>query len=160
MGRLRADVRYALRSFGAAPGFTTVAVVVLALGVGANTAIFTLVNALIFRPLSGHADDLVGVYNYDRTIPDSYRAFSYPNYVDIRDQSGVFDGLMAHMMAMTGVPAGETTRRTFVSVVSANYFDTRGVSLAAGRPFTAAEERPGAHVPVVIVNYGRWKQLL
>jgi hypothetical protein len=67
---------------------------------------------------------------------------------------------MAHMMAMTGVPAGETTRRTFVSVVSANYFDTLGVSLAAGRPFTAAEERPGAHVPVVIVNYGRWKQML
>ena len=157
MSHVLQDVRYALRSFGKAPGFTAVAVIVLALGVGANSAIFTLVNALVLRPLSGEADALVGVYAFDRTVPDSYRAFSYPNYADIRDQSGVFDGLMAHMMAMVGVPAGDTTRRTFSSVVSSNYFDTLGVSLAAGRPFTAAEERPGARVPVVIVNYARWK---
>jgi predicted permease len=158
MGTLLQDLRYALRTFRKAPGFTAVAVIVLALGVGANSAIFTLVNALVFKPLSGHADELVGIYNFDRTVPDSYRAFSYPNYADIRDQAGVFDGLMAHMMGMVGVPAGDTTRRTFVSVVSSNYFDTLGVSLAAGRPFTAAEERPGARVPVAVVNYARWKQ--
>lgn len=158
MGRLLQDVRYALRSFIKAPGFAAVAVIVLALGVGANSAIFTLVDALVFKPLSGHAGELVGVYNYDRTVPDSYRAFSYPNYVDIRETSGVFDGLTAFTLAMVGVPSGDTTRRTFAYVVSANYFDTLGVTLAAGRPFTAAEERPGAHQPVVIVNYARWKQ--
>jgi predicted permease len=159
MSRLLQDVRYALRSFAKAPGFTAVAVIVLALGVGANTAIFTIVNALVLRPLAGHADDLVGLYNFDRTVPDSYRAFSYPNYVDIRAQSGVFaGGLMAHTLAMVGLPAGDTTRRTFTSVVSSNYFDTLGVRLAIGRPFTAAEERPGAAVPVVIVNYARWKE--
>ena len=159
MSRLLQDVRYALRSFSKAPGFTALAVVVLALGVAANTAIFTIVNALVLRPLAGQADDLVGIYNFDRTVPDSYRAFSYPNYVDIREQSGVFSGgLMAHMFAMVGVPSGDTTRRVFTSVVSSNYFDTLGVRLAAGRRFTAAEERPGARVPVVIVNYGRWKE--
>lgn len=158
MDRLRLDLRYALRSAAAAPGFTAVAVIVLALGVGANSAIFTLVNALVLRPLSGRADELVGLYGADRTVPDSYRAFSYPDYVEIREHSGVFDALMAHMMAMVGVPAGDATRRTFASVVSSNYFETLGVSLAAGRPFTAAEERPGARVPVVIVSYARWKQ--
>ena len=157
MSQLLQDVRYAVRSFAKAPGFTAVAIVVLALGVGANSAIFTLVNALVLRPLSGEADSLVGVYAADRTVPDSYRAFSYPNYADLRDQSGIFDGLMAHMIAMVGVPAGDTTRRTFASVVSSNYFDTLGVSLAAGRPFTTAEERPGAHIPVVIVSYPRWQ---
>ena len=158
MGKLLRDMHYALRTFRKAPGFTAVAITVLALGVGANSAIFTLVNALVFKPLSGEADELVGIYNYDRTVPDSYRAFSYPNYLDIRDQAGLFDGLMAHMMGMVGVPAGDTTRRTFASVVSSNYFDTLGVSLAAGRPFTPVEERPGARIPVVVVNYARWKQ--
>jgi predicted permease len=158
VSRLLQDVRYALRSFVKTPGFTAVAVIVLALGVGANTAIFTIVNALVFRPLAGQADELVGVYNFDRTVPDSYRAFSYPNYVDIREQSGVFQGLMAHMFAMVGTPAGDTTRRTFASVVSSNYFSALGVNLAAGRPFTLAEERPAARIPVVIVNYARWKE--
>ena len=158
MGKLLQDLRFGLRTFSKAPGFTAVAILVLALGVGANSAIFTVVNALILRPLSGRADELVGIFNYDRTVPDSYRAFSYPNYADIRDQAGVFDGLMAHMLGMVGVPAGDSTRRTFASVVSSNYFDTLGVALAAGRPFTPDEERPGARVPVVIVNYARWKQ--
>jgi predicted permease len=158
MGTLLRDVRYGLRSFFKTPGFTAVALAVLALGVGANSAIFTIVNALVLKPRVGRADELVGVFNYDRTVPDSYRAFSYPNYVDIREQAGVFDGLLAHMMGMVGVPAGDTTRRTFASVVSSNYFETLGVSLVAGRPFTPAEERPGSRVPVVIVNYARWKQ--
>ena len=159
MTRLLQDARYALRSFARAPGFTTVAVIVLALGVGANSAIFTIVNALMLRPLAGQADDLVGLYGYERSVPDSYRAFSYPNYADIRDRGGVFaGGLMAHTMAMVGLPAGDATRRAFASVVSANYFDTLGVRLAAGRPFTPVEEKPGARVPVVIVSYARWKE--
>jgi macrolide transport system ATP-binding/permease protein len=153
------DLRFALRSFAKAPGFTLVAVLVLAIGIGANSAMFTIVNTLMFKPLSGQAGDLVGLFSRDRTAPDSYRAFSYPNYADIREQTAdVFDGLMAHTFAMVGVPAGDTTRRSFVAVVSSNYFDTLGVSLAAGRTFTAAEERPGARLPVVVVGYDRWRE--
>ena len=158
MTRLLQDLHYSARSFLRSPGFTVVAVVVMALGIGANTAIFTMVNELMFRPLSGRADDLVGVYSHDRTVPNSYRAFSYPNYVDIRDGAGVFEGLMAHTFAMVGTPAGDTTRRVFADVVSSNYFDTLDVPLAAGRPFTAEEERPGARIPVVIVSYSWWKK--
>ena len=153
-----ADLKFALRTFAKTPGFTVLAILVLAVGIGANTAMFSIVNALMFKPLSGQASELVGLFSRDRTRPDEYRGFSYPNYADIRDQSGaVFDELMAHMFAMVGESIGDTTRRTFVSVASSNYFDTLGVSLAAGRNFTRDEENPLARVPVVIVGYDRWR---
>ncbi len=152
------DLRYALRSFARTPGFTAVAVLVLAIGIGANSSMFTVVNALLFKPLPGQAGELVGLFSRDRTRPDTYRAFSYPNYADIREQTGdLFDGLLAHTFAMVGITEGDATRRAFVSVVSANYFDTTGVRLAAGRPFTREEERPGARTPVAIVGYDRWR---
>ena len=105
VSRILQDLKYGIRSFIKAPGFTAVAVLVMALGIGANTSIFTIANELMFRPLSGAADDLAGVYSHDRTTPDSYRAFSYPNFVDVRETAGIFDGLMAHTYAMVGTPA-------------------------------------------------------
>jgi predicted permease len=152
------DLRFAFRTFLKTPGFTALAILVLAIGIGANTAMFSIVNAVMFKPLSGKAGELVGVFSRNRIPPGSYRAFSYPNYVDLREQTGdIFDGLMAHMFAMVGESVGDTTRRTFVSVASANYFDTLDVPLAAGRPFTLEEERPGARLPVVVVGYDRWR---
>jgi macrolide transport system ATP-binding/permease protein len=152
------DLRFALRTFLKTPGFTVLAILVLAIGIGANTAMFSIVNAVMFKPLSGKAGELVGVFSHERSRVGSYRAFSYPNYVDLREQTGdIFDGLVAHMFSMVGETVGDTTRRTFVSIASANYFDTLDVRLAAGRTFTAAEERPGAATPVVIVGYDRWR---
>jgi predicted permease len=149
------DLRFGFRTLLKTPGFTAVAVAVLALGIGANTAMFTVVNTLLLRPLAGRADELVGLYSHDRTKPDSFRAFSYPNYTDIRDGNDLFDGLMAHTFSMVGVPNGDGMRQTFVEVVSSNYFDTLGAPLAAGRAFTRDEERPGARLPVAIVRYDR-----
>ena len=149
------DLRFGLRTLSKTPGFSGIAIAVLALGIGANTAMFTVVNALLLRPLAGEADELVGLYSHDRTTPGSYRAFSYANYVDVRDGNTIFDNLMAHTFALVGVPNGDTTRQTFVEVVSSNYFDTLRVPLAAGRSFTAGEERPGARIPVVIVRNDR-----
>ena len=136
MPRLLQDLHYGVRSFLKTPGFSAVAVVVMALGIGANTAIFTIINEMLFRPLSGQAGELVGVYSHDRTVPDSYRAFSYPNYVDIREGTDIFDGLMAHSFAMVGTPAGDTTRRVFADVVSSSApsASTRGSSLATRAP--------------------------
>jgi putative ABC transport system permease protein len=147
------DLRFGVRTLLKTPGFTAVAILVLTVGIGANSAMFTLVNALLIRPLGGHADELVGLYSHDRTKPGSYRAFAYANYVDIRGGNDVFESLMAHTFSMVGVPAGDGTRQTFIEVVSANYFDTLGVPLAAGRAFSPAEERPDAGIPVAIVNY-------
>jgi putative ABC transport system permease protein len=158
MRRFATDLSYAVRTFTKTPGFTAIAVLVLGIGIGANTAIFTLVNELLLRPLSGRASELVGVYRHDRVVPDSYQPFSYPMYVDVRDRSDLFDSLMAHTFTMVGTPAGEGMRRTLAAVVSSNYFDTLGVRLAAGRPFSINEERPGARIPVAIVTYARWMQ--
>jgi predicted permease len=147
------DLRFGARTLAKTPGFTVIAILVLAVGIGANSAMFTLVNALLIRPLAGQADELVGLYSHDRTKVGSYRAFAYANYVDIRDSNDVFDSLMAHTFSMVGVPAGDSTRQTFIEVVSSNFFDTLGVPLAAGRAFTLDEERPSARIPVAIVNH-------
>jgi predicted permease len=151
------DLRYSIRLLRRAPGFTAVAVLVLALGIGANTAVFSIVNALLLKPMPGRIGELVGVFNKDRTKPDAYRGFSYPVYAEIRDHNDVFEAVMAHAFALVGVREGDATRRAFAAVVSSNYFSTLGVTLAAGRTFSAPEERPGASMPVAIVSDGFWR---
>src|ERR1035438_260867 len=121
---------HGVRVLAKKPGFTAAAVLVLALGIGANAAIFRLVNAFLLKPLAIHkAEELVGLYSRDTRKPDNYRAFSYPNYVDLRGQGGVFASLAAHNLAMVGLTEGDTTRRLFADIVSSNYFDTMGVGL-------------------------------
>jgi predicted permease len=157
MNQLRQDVFYALRMFGKARAFSAVAVIVLAIGIGVNAAMFSLVNELLLRPRSGRVEDLVGVHSRDRTTPDSYRHFSYPNYADIRERRDLFRSVAAQAYAMVALgddPSGRPS--VLASVVSANYFDTLGATLAAGRPFTAEEERPGSRIPVALISYARW----
>ncbi|MBA2302814.1 MAG: hypothetical protein H0W08_09290 [Acidobacteria bacterium] len=79
MSRTLQDLRYAVRSFLKAPGFTAVAIIVLALGIGANSATFTAVKALLFRPVPAQGEGIVGIFRYERSKLDSYRAFAYPN---------------------------------------------------------------------------------
>jgi predicted permease len=140
------------------PGFTAVAVFILALGIGVNAAVFSVVNALVLQPRPGRIDQAVGVFSRERSKPDHYRDFSYPAYTDLRDRSNVFDSLMAHTFSTIGVGEGDAVKQTFAAIVSASYFQTLGVPLAAGRPFTLAEERPGARAPVAIASYGAWRK--
>src|ERR1039457_1994383 len=109
MNTLMRDVQYGVRMLRKQPGFTAVAVAVLALGIGANTAVFSLVNAFLLKPLLIHkAEELIGCYRRDAKKPDSYRAFSYPNYSDLRENNTVFARLMAQNLALVGVAEGET----------------------------------------------------
>jgi predicted permease len=147
------DLRSAVRLLLKSPAFTAVAIAVLALGIGANSAMFSIVNAIMFRPIPTDADAIVGIYAKDRTHPDSYRAFSWQTYEQIRSAGEPFQSVLAHSMTMLGVTDGEATRRAFSSLVSANYFSTLDVRLAAGRAFTAEEERPGSDLRVVIVGH-------
>jgi predicted permease len=159
MGNLLKDLRYGVRMLVNRPAFTITAVIVLALGIGANSAIFSLVNGFLLRPLViQNPEQLVGVYSRNTHKADSYRAFSYPNYVDLRNGNGVFSSLAAHNMAMVGLSEGDTTRRVFADLVSSNYFATFGVPLYRGRAFTTAEERPGTAAEVAIVSYNFWKK--
>src|ERR1041384_2316362 len=119
MGTLLRDLRYGVRMLLHKPGFTLAAVAVLALGIGANSAIFSLVNAFLLKPLLiRDAHEIVGLFSRDTSKPDTYRAFSYPEYSDIRANNGVFAGLFAHNMALAGLADGDATRRTFVDIVS------------------------------------------
>jgi putative ABC transport system permease protein len=159
MAPLLQDLRYGIRLLHRHRGFTAVAVLVLALGIGANTAVFTIVNTLVLKPRPGAPDrELAGVYSRDRTQADSYRAFSYPNYADLRDRK-IFASVTAHNFSLVGLTQGDAIKRVFVDVVTANYFDTFGVPVARGRAFSLEEERPGADIPVAILSYGMWQRL-
>jgi len=158
MSQLLSDFRHSLRLLAAAPGFATVAVLILGLGIGANTAVFSVVNTLALQPRPGRIDSLAAVFNRDRDRPDSFRDFSYPLYRDLRERHDIFDSLLAHTFSLVGIGDGEAMKRAFVEVVSANYFSTMGVHLAAGREFSVAEERPGTNAPVVIASYNAWRQ--
>jgi predicted permease len=153
------DLRLGFRLLARQRGFAAVAVLVLAFGIGANTAVFTLVNALVLKPRPGAPDrELAGVYSRDRTQPDAYRSFSYPNYADLRDR-GLFASLTAHTYSLVGLTEGDQTRRIFVNIATASFFDTFGVRLVRGRTFSAAEEQPGADVPVTVLSYNAWQRL-
>ena len=152
------DLKHALRMLAVRPAFTLTATAVLALGIGSNTAMFSLVNSFLFKPLAiQKPEELVGCFSRNTKKPD-YRAFSYPNYADLRAQNPVFVNLAAHNLAMAGLTEGDTTRRLFVDIVSSNYFATMGAPLFRGRAFSAEEERPGSREPVVILSYSFWQK--
>ena len=154
------DLKYGVRLLVRHRGFTVVAALVLALGIGANTAVFTLINGMVLKPRPGVPDaELAGVFSRDRTQADVYRGFSYPNYADLRDRKDLFVSLAAHDFAMIGIGEAGATRRVFADVITANFFDTFGVPVVRGRAFTMDEERPGANLPVTILSYGLWQRL-
>ncbi len=154
------DLHHGLRLLLRQRGFSTVAVLVLAVGIGANTAVFTLINSLLLKPRPGvPGHELVGVYSRDRTQADAYRGFSYPNYADLASRADLFASLAAHEFSLLGLTEGGRTRRVFVDVITATFFDTFGVRLPLGRPLTADEERPGADIPVAILSHVAWQRL-
>jgi len=158
MWNLLREVRFGARMLRKNPGFACAAVAVLALGIGANTAIFSLVNAFLLKPLLiQNPAEIVGCYSRDIHKP-AYRAFSYPDFIELRENGTVFTSLLAHNMSMVGLAEGDRTRRVFADIISANYFTTFGVPLFQGRSFTPAEEQPGSAVPVAIVSYAHWKK--
>src|ERR1043166_8899980 len=137
------DFKFAFRQLFKSPGFTAAAVIVLALGIGTNSAIFSLIDTILFRPPNySQPSEIVQIFSQNKKDPQKFRGFSYPTYVDIREQSNVFAGVMAHNLAMVGVGEGATTRRTFADIVSANYFSVLGVNPIQGRTFTPDEEKP------------------
>ncbi len=149
------DFRFACRQLIKAPGFAIAAIFVLALGIGANTAVFSLVNTMLFAP-PGYAQphELVQVFSQDKKNPKSFRAFSYPTLLDIRAQNSVFSGLAAHNVGMVGLGEKGNTRRVFADIVSSDYFAVLGVATLRGRVFLPEEETSDAHV--AIVSYSYW----
>ncbi len=132
-----------LRHLARSPGFTSLAILVLAIGIGANTAIFTALNALAFRPLRvERPQELVALFDGDKVKKSGYRAFSYPNYRDLRERATTLAGIAAHNLAMVGLTEGDGTRRIIADLVTSNYFNVMGAPLAMGRAFRVEDEDP------------------
>src|SRR6202521_134209 len=124
------DLKFALRQLWKAPGFTIAAVIVLALGIGANTAVFSLVHTMLFAPPSyARPHEVVQVFSQDKKDPKKFRGFSYPTYRDIREQNTVFSEVMSFRFSLIGLGQKDNTRRAFAAVVSSNYFSVLGVPL-------------------------------
>jgi macrolide transport system ATP-binding/permease protein len=161
MGVFLQDIRYSLRTFRKSPGFALVAVLALAFGIGVNSAIFTLLNAIALRPLPvQNASEIVTVYQImqglrSRNVHGSKAFFSYPEYAAYRDQSHVFTGLTAHSAAQLTL-GGPGARPLTGFLVSCNYFSVLAPSLAMGRGFLPQECVSGG-TPVVVLSHQLWK---
>ena len=158
--RLEADVfqdlRYGVRMLLTHRGFTAVSVVTLALGIGANTAIFSLLDRVLIRRLPvERPGELVMFVSDDRGTAGIY---SYPIYTSLRDQNAVLSGLAAYFQGPFSLSHGGATERVIGQVVSGNYFDMLGVRPALGRFFLPEEDRtPGTH-PVAVIGHGLWQR--
>lgn len=152
------DLRYALRIFRKNPGFTSVVVLTLALGIGANTAIFSLMNAVLLQSLPVRNPNELTVVQYND--PQSGREnedFSYPMYQALRDKNSVFAGVFSRSgVDFNASYAGQSERATG-EIVSGNYFEVLGVRPWIGRLFTEEDDRvPGAH-SIAVLSYGYWQ---
>jgi putative ABC transport system permease protein len=159
MQRLIQDVRYGARMLLKRPGLTVIAVVTLALGIGANTAIFSLVNTALLRPMPvDRPEQLVSLNNASTTTGEVFPTFSYPNYRDYRDRNEVLDGLLCYRFSPISLSNNGVNERMWAYLVSGNYFDVLGVKPALGRFFTQDDDRAkGAH-PVTVLTYNCWQK--
>ncbi|HYV04225.1 MAG TPA: ABC transporter permease, partial [Blastocatellia bacterium] len=157
METLWQDIRYGFRVLRASPGFAAVAVLSLALGIGANTSIFSVVNATLLRPLPvTDPDRLVFVFNGRQ--PDPYGVNSYPDYLDYRDKNEVFSDLLTYSSITVSARSDDETDLLSGSIVSGNFFDVLGVPAALGRTFLPEEDKtPNTH-RVMLISHGLWER--
>ncbi|MBZ5550536.1 MAG: ABC transporter permease [Acidobacteriia bacterium] len=158
MHTLLQDIRYALRQLRKSPGFTAVAVITLALGIGATTAIFSVVYGVLLRPLpySG-ADRIMAVSEVNSNGRPSRLAD--PNFDDFRDQSHSFQSIAKYAAETVSVSGASQPTRTTVATVTPEFLPVFGVEPIVGRDFTASDDKKGA-APVALVSYGYWRQYL
>jgi putative ABC transport system permease protein len=150
------DVRCAIRALAASPGFAAVAALTLALGIGANSAVFSILNEVFLRPipLVPHQDRLVAL---GRTLDGrDWQGFTHPDYLEYRARSRAFDGLTAFRDADMNLTCGGEVQRIRATLVSGNYFSVLEVKAALGRTFLAEEDRTEGTHPVAIVSHALW----
>jgi predicted permease len=146
------DLRYSLRHLRKSPGFAITAVLTLALGIGANAIVFSVLNALILRPLSvPRAQSLYMVQRF------KYPSQSYPDYQDLRDRNRTFESLASYnIIGAVGFDTGNAPIQVWPYLASGNYFDALGIQPYLGRFFHASDERGPDSVPYVVLSYDFW----
>jgi predicted permease len=154
---LAQDVSFGLRVLYKSPSFTTVAVLTLAIGIGANAVVFSVLNALILRPLNlPHAQNL---YMIERSQgnQDASPMQSYPDYKDLCDRNRSFDGLMAYNISTAGLDTGGNPAPVWLFEASGNYFDVLGIEPYLGRFFHSSDEHGPNSAPYIVLSYDYWR---
>jgi len=148
------DVRFALRTLRKSPGFVAVAVLTLAMAIGANAVVFSLLNGLILRPLNiPRADSL---YMVERGVDEESPMQSYLDYVDLRDRNRSLSGIVLYDIDRAGVNTGGNPSSSWLYDVSGNYFDVLGIHPYLGRFFHASDERGPNSAPYIVLGYDYW----
>jgi predicted permease len=158
MNALFQDLKFGLRMLAKNPGFTAIAVLTLALGIGANSTIFSWINSTLLNPIPGqpHTSDLVSVMRGERTEHPS-PPFSYLDYVDLRARTRSLSGLAAHHEDFVSITGTSKPERIYADMVSANYFEVLGVKPVLGRGLLPGEEEKPGGTPSVVIGYGLWQ---
>jgi putative ABC transport system permease protein len=157
METLIKDIRVGIRSLIKRPSFTTIAILTLALGIGASTAIFTVVDGVLLRPLPYPQSEQI-VQLREVSERGGRMSFAEPNFLDLRARSHTLEGVAQYSGSLTTVIGGSEPVRALTYAVSADFFNIIGVKPIAGRAFTPEESRAGS--PVAVVSYGFWQRLL
>jgi len=147
------DVRYGLRVLRKARGFTFVAVVTLALGIGANAIVFSVMNAFLWRPLNVPRSESLYTLEVGK---DRNTNLSYPDYLDLRNRNSSFDGLMAFSFAEVGLDTGSSASRNWIYETSGNYFDGLGIQPYLGQFFHSSDEHGANSAPYAVLAYSYW----
>jgi putative ABC transport system permease protein len=159
--RLWQDLAHAARLFSKSPAFVAIAVFSIALGTGANVAIFSAADALVLRPLAvANPDELVTIGNQERNGVFRWLSASYPDYADIRAWTRTFQGIAAYENERVGVSIQRNVAPEirFAAIVSGNFFDVMGVVPVAGRGFHAEEDQVAGRDAVTVISYTMWQQ--
>jgi macrolide transport system ATP-binding/permease protein len=156
MGTLAQDIKFGFRLLRQRPLLAAAITLSLALGIGANSAVFSLVNAVLFRPMNvGNSTRLVSLYTSDYG-GSQYSASSYADFVDFKDKTDIFETLTAFSEISTPVRYENQTERAFGLLVSGNYFDLLGVKAERGHTFRPEEDQTAGAHPVVVISHGMW----
>src|ERR1700685_2556096 len=150
------DVRYSLRMIARAPGFAAIAILTLALGIGANTTIFSWINSALLNPVPGLAKPNK-ILSLVQGGKDDYLGFSYPDIQAMRDGQRSFSGITACMFAPMSLTGKGKPERVWGMVASANYFDVLGVRPILGRGFLPSEDEKPGGAPVAVISYRLWQ---
>jgi predicted permease len=153
MTTLLQDVRFALRQLRKSPGFSIAAVLTVAMAIAANSAVFSVMNGLILRPLD--VPQAQSLYGIERTS-DKDASQSYPNYLDQRDRNRTFDGLAAYSIAQVALDMGENPSLVWGVEASGNYFDVLRIQPYLGRLFHASDEHGPGSAPYIVLSYAYW----
>jgi predicted permease len=155
------DLQHGLRVLMKNPGFTIIAIVSIAIGVGANAAMFSVADGLVFRPLPvPRASEVVSILGQARDTGFGNRSLSYPDYVDLRDRSKTFDGIVAYAFVITSFTnrTNEPAQRKVGWAVSGNFFDALEVRPPLGRALRPDEDEVAGRNPVVVLDHDEWRQ--